>query len=74
MFNAFQQLCTALTVLFTAFEKIASAISHLATWSDEAAGSFADEARVQRKAKLAALNSKHSTTVPESLNLPPITE
>lgn len=74
MFNMFQQLFTALTVLFSAFEKLASSTNHLATWADEAAGSFADEARVQRTAKLAALNTANGTQITQSTNFPTITE
>lgn len=55
MFNMFTQFFRALTVLFTATEKLASAADHLATWSEEAAASLADEAREQRKQKMLAL-------------------
>lgn len=48
---AIRQLFAAITVLFSAAEKASSAINHLATWSDETAGNFADEARIQRTAK-----------------------
>lgn len=52
MFAMFKQLFNAFTVLFMAAEKGASAINHLATWSEETAASFADEARVQRQQKM----------------------
>lgn len=58
MFNMFKQLFTAITVFFTAAEKLASATNHLATWSDETAAAFADEARIQRKQKLLLLNAE----------------
>ena len=54
----FQQFFSALTMLFMSFEKLAKASNHLSTWAEEAAGSVADEARVQRKARLAALNAE----------------
>ena len=58
MFNMFNQFFTAITVFFTALEKLAKATNHLSTWAEESAGAFADEARVQRQAKLNALNAQ----------------
>jgi hypothetical protein len=52
MFAMFKQLFSAITVYFIAFEKLAKATEHLSTWAEESAGSFADEARVQRQAKM----------------------
>lgn len=63
MFAMLKQFFRALEVLFTSMEKLASATNHLSTWAEESAGSFADEARVQRLAKLNALNKEHNTTV-----------
>lgn len=57
MFRMFTQLWAAFTVFFAAFEKIAMAANHLSTWAEESAGSFADEARIQRQQKLAALKA-----------------
>jgi CRISPR/Cas system CMR-associated protein Cmr5 small subunit len=51
----FKQLFTAITVYFIAFEKLANATNHLSTWAEESAGSFADEARIQRQAKMNAM-------------------
>lgn len=51
MFQMFNQLFSAFTTFFVALEKIAKASNHLATWSEETAGAFADEARLQRQAK-----------------------
>lgn len=45
---AIKQLFTAVTVFFMAFEKMAQATNHLATWSEETAASFSDEARIMR--------------------------
>ena len=49
------QLFTAMTKYFLAFEKSANATVHLATWAEESAGAFADEARIQRQAKMNAM-------------------
>lgn len=56
MFNMFKQAFMAVTVFFAALEKLASATNHLSAWADETAGAFADEARIQRAAKLNGLN------------------
>jgi hypothetical protein len=48
----FTALFAALTQLFGAFEKTASAANHLATWADEAAGTFEDEARHKRQERI----------------------
>jgi hypothetical protein len=45
---AFRQFLSALTKLFSAAEKVASAADHLGTWCDESAGAFADQAREDR--------------------------
>lgn len=58
MFNMFKQLFMAITVLFQAAEKGAKAIDHLATWSEETAASFADEARSERAQKKMQLEAK----------------
>ena len=52
MFAMFKQLFAAFTIFFVSLEKVAKATEHLATWSEETAGAFADEARVQRQAKM----------------------
>jgi len=51
MFEMFKQVFAAIAKLFSAVEKAASSLDHLAGWCDETAGSFADEARTDRKAK-----------------------
>lgn len=50
-----RQILAAITKLASAAEKGASALDHLGTWGEEAAGAFADEARVERQKKQAAL-------------------
>ena len=58
MFRMFNQLWAAFTVLFVGFEKVANAANHLSTWAEESAGAFADEARIHRQQKLAALKAQ----------------
>ena len=58
MFNMFKQLFSAITLFFVATEKVASAANHLATWGDETAAAFADEARIERSKKLAKLKAE----------------
>ena len=57
MFAMFKQLFLTITLFFVAVEKVASATNHLATWSDETAAAFADEARIERQKKLAILKA-----------------
>ena len=57
MFNMFKQLFSAITLFFVATEKLASASNHLATWADESAAAFSDEARIERQKKLAKLKA-----------------
>jgi hypothetical protein len=52
MFTMFKQLFSAITAYFVALEKTANAAVHLSTWAEESAGAFADQARVERQAKL----------------------
>lgn len=63
MFKMFTQLWSAFTVFFMALEKLAKATNHLSTWAEESAGSFADEARVNRTARLASLNKEAGTEI-----------
>lgn len=48
MGQAFKAFFAFIQQLFSAAEKGASAVNHLATWADEAAGTFADKARHDR--------------------------
>lgn len=57
MFAMFKQFFTAITVLFMAAEKSANAVNHLATWGEEKAAAFADEARIERAKSLAVLKA-----------------
>ena len=54
MFDMFRQLFLAMKTLFSAAEKGAKALEHLATWAEEAAGTYADEARLERQERIAA--------------------
>lgn len=55
---AVKQLFVAITVFFSATEKVANAVNHLATWSEETAAQFADEARINRAKQLAQLKAE----------------
>ena len=65
---AIRALFSALTTLFGAFNKGASAVDHLAEWANETAGAFSDEARQERlvrqadAAKLLAVAQKAEKT------------
>ena len=59
MFNAFFLF---LTKLFSAAEKSASALDNLATWADEASGTFADVARHERNEKVKAMMKEAGIT------------
>ena len=48
---AFKTFFISITVLFTAFGKLAGAINFLAAWAEETSGSFYDEAKAEREAK-----------------------
>jgi hypothetical protein len=63
--SAIIQFCAAVSTLFAAAEKGAKALDHLAGWSEETAGAFADEARITRRAKLNALRSQTGVTEAE---------
>ena len=56
-----RQLFAMITVLFSAGEKTATAIQHLAIWGEETAGAFADQARIDRTANRLALEDAART-------------
>lgn len=64
MFQMLKQFFQMFYVLFSAGEKGARAIEHLATWSEETAGSFADESRLQRQAKLRDMSKELNLNQP----------
>lgn len=65
MFKMLAQLWAMFTVFFAAGEKLANATNHLATWAEESAGTFADEARINRTQRVIALEAQGITpTVP----------
>ena len=51
----FAQIITFITTVFSAAFHAASAVDHLTTWADEAAGTFSDVARHERQMKLQAM-------------------
>ena len=54
MFKMFRQMFLALQTLFSAAEKGAKALEHLASWAEESAATYADEARLDRQERIAA--------------------
>lgn len=65
MFNMFNQFFAMLSTLFSAGEKGAKALDHLASWSEDTAASFKDEAAITRIAKRKALLAKSGVTEEE---------
>lgn len=59
MFKAFNAF---ITTLFTALNSFALALGHIASWTEESAGSFADEARNSRAAQQIELNKQLKIT------------
>lgn len=64
MGTMFKQLWAALTMFFLMLETLsraagkgATALDHLGTWCEESAGSFADQARIDREKQRAILQS-----------------
>lgn len=55
---AITQLFTALSVLFSAFESIAKTANNLATVAEESSGTYMDQARIDRQAKLSKLQAE----------------
>lgn len=70
MFKMFNQFFAMLATLFSAGEKGAKALDHLATWGEETAGAFADEARINRRASLKALREEKGVTESEVPDVP----
>lgn len=62
MFAMFKQFFLAITSFFIALEKTANATVHLSTWAEESAGAFADQARIERQAKMNAMLKEHKVT------------
>ena len=63
MFSMFNQIFRTIALFFAAGEKLGITLNNLGTIGVEMSASYADEQRVLRQAKLAALNKEHSTTV-----------
>ena len=60
MFSMFRQMFLALQTLFRATEKGAKALEHLATWAEEASATYANEARIERQQRIAALKAQRN--------------
>jgi hypothetical protein len=61
--TAITQFFAALTVLFSAFKSGASTINNLCIVAEESSGAYKDQARIERIAKLKALNDENKTNV-----------
>lgn len=57
MFTALKQMFMTITVFFSAAEKGAKALDHLAGWAEQSAGAFADKATIERADELAAMQA-----------------
>ena len=55
---AITQFFSALSVFFTAFESVAKTCNNLATVAEESSGTYMDQARIERQAKLSKLNAE----------------
>jgi hypothetical protein len=62
MGSMFTSFFAFLVTMFGAAEKAASAANHLATWADEAAGTFADRARLERQHTINAILAEYQIT------------
>lgn len=69
-----RQLFAMITVLFSAGEKTATAIEHLAIWGEETAGAFADQARIDRTANRLALEDAARTKAASYAYTAPVVE
>lgn len=54
----FKELFLMFTLLFSAFSKYIKAFDHVGTYVEESTGTFADQARIDRKIKIAALEDQ----------------
>lgn len=62
MGTMFAQFFVFVTTLFSAAEKSAKALDHLAGWAEQSAGTFADEASIKRTANHTALLAEYNIT------------
>lgn len=62
MGQAFTAFFAFIIQLFGAAEKSASALNNLATWADEASGTFTDEARHNRNERVKEMMAKAKIT------------
>jgi hypothetical protein len=58
MIQMFKQMFIAFTTLFSATEKAAMALDHMATWTEEGARNFVEKARLDHAAEMAELQHK----------------
>ena len=58
MFATIRQFFAMFTVLFSAGERSAKALDHMAAWAEESSAQFNEEARAQRKQRAAIHKAK----------------
>ena len=62
MGSMFAALFAFITKSFSALERTASAVDNLATWADEASGTFTDKARHERNMRMKAMMEEEGIT------------
>jgi hypothetical protein len=62
----FRQLFASFAVLFSAMEKYFKALDHIGTYVEESTGAFADQARIERQQKFAALSAPTAPQLPNN--------
>lgn len=60
---SFIQFFTAFSTLFRAFNNVATAMENITDVAAEASGTYRDQARIERAAKLRALNAEHQLSI-----------
>lgn len=61
--RAFTQFFSFIAICFSALERLGKAADNLATVAEESSGTYKDQARIERMAKIKALNLEHNTAV-----------
>lgn len=75
MFKMFGQLFATIQLFFMGMEKFAAGFNHLGDWGNETMASFADEARILRRAKMRDLMAEHGLdTVPVAVLKAPVSK
>lgn len=72
MIKMFAQGFAAFTVFFAAFENLAKALLHFSSWAEEGAGAMADQARLERQAKVEALMAQRKQAQATTIEANPL--